>query len=95
MRHPDAKGKPVAAIDICVDNLQVVLQTEINAFRTLMVGIHREHHKLISAKTGNKVQLAMKNLLEYLRRFCQGTVPFGVAKGVVDLLEAVQIEKDK
>ena len=57
MRHPDAKGKPVAAIDICVDNLQVGWDMGQKCFTTSTAGIDRDHDKLISAIFFNRVHL--------------------------------------
>ena len=90
--NPDTEGEIVAAAWLCVERTQFMVDSMKNRVGAVFGCIGDQDREFISPKPRQQVGLP-ERIHEHPSGVHEGTVPFLVAEGVVDLLHAVKIDK--
>lgn len=70
------------------------MYTSSETLHIVLASLHGKDRKLIPTNAGNNVR-STKSLSEHRSSLDQGLVSFLVAKGVIDLLQVVKIDKEQ
>src|SRR5512136_1310912 len=89
---PNAEREIIAAARTCVERVQFAVDAMDDCLDVVFGRVGDEDRKFVPTHPPKDVGLA-KRVSEYVRGVQQGTVSFLVAEGVIDLLHAVEIDK--